>query len=978
MLINRQVNEYNMLSILKTKSRKGILQLGLVISFVLFLNISVFSQVTNYKRVDTAISKIDSAALQKEDFLSTKDSAEIQQELGNTTYLKNRFFIGDRNIQQQDNVAAVSTIYAKDVSTTPVRDITNVMAGRISGLYTLQTSGQTGADAASFLLRGQSPLFVIDGVVRSFTDFNPNDIKSITILKGALASAMYGIRSSNGVISIETKDKGERNFELHFSAQGGISSPTVTPKILNAYDYAKLYDKAQLNDNPSATPKYTDSLLNAYQNGTNDPFLSPNVNWYNVVKKYVNIQHYNIDMSGYGKSYHYFASLENFNQGGNFVTSPINTYNTNNKFNRYNIRLNASVDFNKDISLDIRLFGSIANSAEPGSSIQSIMSSIYSTPPLAYPVFNPDGSLGGSTIFTNNIDGQTLHSGYLLENSRTVTTDVKLKYKLDDLLKGLWASGLVSINNQYHETINREKSFAIYQYSPPQGGNPASYLKIGSDGTVGNGSYTLNSQYTTSYYNIQMGLDRGWAKSKLHILGAYNVENDVATLNQLNEIYRTASITANYSYDDKYIAELSSAYSGLNYYPPGHRYAFLPSIGLGWIISKESFFNANTVNFLKLRASIGQTANGNPGYFSYIQNYIINGSGTNIGATSTNVTTAYENGIANPNITWEKAWKGDVGLEMAMFDSKFSSNIDYYYNRYYDQLITPPEQSGIFGNTYPQINVGKTRYSGLELALGYNNNDHKVQYSINGNVSIAANKVLYADDPRYPYSWMYHSGIPSGTMFGYQAIGFYQTGDDFQNIPHIDGYTPQAGDIKYKDLNGDGVINFLDEKPLGTTAPLITYGLNGRISYKGFDINVLFQGVQNSNLYINPTSPLIQEFQNGNGIVQAIHLDSWTPQTASTAIYPRLTIGGNSNNTAASSFWMKNGSYVRLKNVEVGYSVPQRWLNHAKFRQIRIFVNAYNLVTWAHLSAWNLDPETGVNSYFADPRVINAGISLKL
>lgn len=977
MLINRQVNNYNMLSILKTKTGKIILKLELMVSLVLFLSFPVFSQVTNYTRVDTATTKIDSAALQREDYFSKKDSVEVQEELGNATFLNNRFFIGDRNIVQQNNVSAVSTIYAKDVSTTPVRDITNVMAGRIPGLYTLQTSGQTGADAAQFLLRGQSPLIVIDGVIRSFTDFNPNDIKSITVLKDAVATALYGIRSSNGIISIVTKDKGERNFELHFSAQDGVSSPTTTPKILDAYNYGKLYDQAQLNDNPSAIPKYSDSLLNAYQNGSNDPFLSPNVNWYSVIKKYVHMQHYNIDMSGYGKSYHYFASLESFNQGGNFVTSPANTYNTNNKFNRYNIRLNASVDFNKDISLDIRLFGSIANSAEPGSSIQSIMSSIYSTPPLAYPVFNPDSSLGGSPIWTNNINGQTLKSGYLLENARTVTTDVKLKYKLDDLLKGLWASGLVSINNQYHETINRKKPFAVYQYSPPQGNNAASYLKIGSDGNVGNGSYALNSQYTTSYYNIQLGLDREWTKSQLHILGTYNVENDVATLNQLNEIFSTAGVTANYIYDDKYIAELSGAYSGVNYYPPGHRFGFLPSLGLGWIISKESFFNSNTINFLKLRASIGQTANGNPGYFSYIQNYVINGTGTNLGASSTKVTTAYENGIANPNITWEKAWKGDVGLEMAMFESKFSANIDYYYNRYYDQLITPPEQSGIFGNTYPQINAGKTRYSGLELALGYNNNDHKVHYSVNGNLSVAANKVLYADDPDYPYSWMYHSGIPAGMMFGYQAVGFYQTGDDFQSIPHIDGYTPQAGDIKYEDLNGDGVINFLDEKPIGTQAPLISYGLNGSISYEGFDINVLFQGVQNSNLYINPTSPLIQEFQNGNGIVQAIHLNSWTPQTASSAIYPRLTIGGNPNNTAASSFWMKNGNYLRLKNIEVGYSVPQKWMRNAKIRQIRIFVNAYNLVTWSHLSAWNLDPETGVNSYFSDPRVINAGISLK-
>lgn len=925
-------------------------------------------------------TKADKAYVSGDDVVSMTDSARISDEFGRGPALKKRIFLWNRNIPQSDNVASAASVYAADINNIPVRDVTNTLAGRLPGLYTVQTSGKIGGDGASLTLRGQQPLIVIDGVVRNFTNFNPDDIKSITVLSDALAASMYGLRSSGGVVSITTKDMGQKPFELTFSAQYGFLEPLQTPKILGGYDYMRLYNEAQQNSAPGTTPKYSAAVLNQYKTGTNDPYAQPNVDWYNdVMRNATNQQRYSLSAGGYGRTYHYFASLEQFGQSGVFATSPSNSYNTNNDYKRYNIRLNATVDFNKNISLALNLFGSVVNGSQPGSTSDSILSNIYQTSPIIYPIYNPNGSYGGTSQFTKNIHAATVSSGYYLNNERTVYADLKLTYKFDDLVKGLWLSAAASMNNYFAENINRSKTYAVYSYTPdPTGGNNPTYTQFGTTGTVGAGTYVYSGQNSRVYYNILAGYDKAWGKNTLHLLGSYNGDYYNNSLYQLNQIYQTAGLTASYDWKKTYYVESGFAYSGMNYYPPGHQWGFLPSLGAGWVISNESFFKTKAVNYLKLRSTIGLTALANPGYFPYLQNYVLGGTGYNVGTTASAVSGAYQDVLANPSATWEKAVKWDVGADVAFLHNKLNASIEYYNNYYYDQLIQGSNNSGIFGQNYPNRNIGKKKYSGLEAVIGYNNNWRKVKYFIKGNISIAYSKTVDAAEPNYPYSWMYSKGLPVGQVMGYQAIGFYNQNDNVNTIPHIAGYTPVPGDIKYKDLNGDGVINFLDQKPIGNTGPLIFYGLNAGVSWKGFDLSVMLQGVQNRNLYINPASSQITEFYNGYGNVQSFHLNRWTPETAATATYPRLTVGGNQNNTAVSSFWMKNGNYLRIKNVELGYTLPSKILSKLKMQQLRLFVNAYNLVTWSHVDNLNIDPESGINSYFSNQRIVNTGITIKL
>ncbi|WP_295124924.1 SusC/RagA family TonB-linked outer membrane protein [uncultured Chitinophaga sp.] len=887
---------------------------------------------------------------------------------------QNNIRLWNRSIAPAANIASVSTGYTSDFSTTPVADITNIAAGRLAGLYTVQNSGRNGSDGSSFSLRGRTPLMVIDGVVRNFTSFNPADIESITVLKDALATAMYGMRASNGVVLVTTRDRGPREFEINASAQYGVTEQLNTPKFVNAFDYANLYNEAQLNSNPTATPRYTPEQLQAWKNHTNDPFLAPDVNWYNTVyKKQSSQQRYNIDIGGNSKSYRYYASLEHFAQDGNFITSSRNSYNTNNDYKRYNIRTNAEIDFNESIRLGLNVFGSMENATEPGRTSSTIMNDIYGASPVAYPVFNKNGSYGGTSVFTNNPHAAAINSGYLLQNQRTVSADLSLHFKLDAVAKGLWAKGVLSMNNYFLETNNRSKTFAVHQLTDTLN---EKYTKIGTDGLVPVGVANVSTQIRQAFYNVMAGYDKSWDQHSVSMLGTFNIDNTIAAFNELNQVYKHAGLTASYDWNKTYLFETGMTYGSLNRYQPGKRWGFLPSAGIGWVVSNEPFFHLPVVNFLKIRASAGQTAWADPNnYFLYLQNYTVGSTGYNVGESSAGVSGAFESGVANPDITWEKAWKYNLGIDATLLNNDLTVSADIYRNRFYDQLQQPGNASGIFGQTYPLENLRATRYSGVELTAAYQHTTvSNLEYFVKGNIAFSKNELLEADEPAYPYPWQYKTGLSSNQLFGYVADGFFTDADVTAGLPTTQGYKPVPGDIKYVDQNKDGVINALDSRAIGTNKPLIFYGLNAGFKFKGFDLNFLLQGTANRYISLSPTS--MAAFNNSYGNVQEFHKDRWTPATAATALYPRLTIGGNANNDVVSSFWLRNGNYLRLKNAELGYSCSPELLKRAKIQQLRIFINGYNLLTHKELKE-DIDPESALN-VFRNQRIINGGISLKL
>ena len=909
--------------------------------------------------------------------ISLKASAQSDTTVllkNDSSWLSQKVQLWNKQSSKADYVGAAGSIYNKDVNSTPVADVTNLMAGRIAGLYTLQLSGMNGADAAAFYLRGRTPIIVIDGVVRSFTNFNPDEIESITVLKDALATAMYGQRAANGAIVITTRNAGKHNFEINASAQAGVMDFLYKPKLANAFQYATLYNEAQENMTPGSTPRYTQDELAAWANHTNDPYAQPDVNWYDeIIKQNPLQQRYNISLAGKSSNYHYFTSLEHFAQGGNFITSPSNSYSTNNDYKRYNIRTNAAVAFNKDIELTLNVFGSLATGYQPGVGTVSLANNITSTPQTAYPVYNADGSYGGNSQWTNNLHAGAVSSGYLVNTERTIAADMALKYKLDDFVNGLWVKGQLSMNNYYLEMIDRSKSFAVYQ---PDDANPGEYIRYGENGLVDAGTAEVNSQIRQSYYNAMIGYDRSWKSHQLNLLATYNVDNNINNFTELDLQYKNLGLNASYNWNKTYFAELGLNYGAMNRYEPGKRGAVFPSLGLGWVLSNMPFFHPKNISYLKIRASVGQSAWGDPNsYFAYLQNFTIGTTGYNVGETNSNISGVEEARLVNKGITWEKALKLNIGVDASFYDGQLSLTADYYRNKYSDELMVRGQNSGIMGIPFPEENIGESRYSGFEASVNFSpKTSGAFKYFVNANFSAAKNTLLYNGNPQYPYSWLNRTGHPVGQSFGLVADGFYQESTDITKTANWQGYTPQPGDIMYKDLNGDGVINALDQQAIGTEKPLLYYGLSAGFSFKGLDFSFLVQGVNNRNFYLGPNES--SAFYNGYGNVLEMHMDRWTPANNVNAAFPRLSLGTNINNNQTSTFWMRSGDYIRLKNVEIGYNFKSLLFPHGKIRTLRLFMNGYNLLTWKK-DEGDFDPESRM-SIFSNQRIINGGITLGL
>jgi len=712
-------------------------------------------------------------------------------------------------------------------------------------------------------------------------------------------------------------------------------------------------------------------MLDAYKNGT-DPINFPNTDWYEtILKKHGNNSRYNLNMEGGSSTARYFVSLDYMNQKGFFKTVDFNKYNTNAQTDRYLVRSNISVDLSQNTNVALNLFGRIQNGNQPGVGTQAIFSNLLRTPNNAYPKLNPDTSLGGNQSYTNNLYGQAVKSGYLSDFSRDLAADLEITQKLNGIANGLWAKGKASFNTTTIQSIDRSKSFAVFRYNAAN--TPATYQRFGTDGDQAN-VLAVSTALKYTYTELTLGYDKKFGTNNLNaiIIANQQIENSGSLL---PANYSTLGTRLSYNIDEKYFAEAAVSYSGYNRYKQGNRFGFFPAAGLGWNIAKESFIkdNISWINDLKLRASYGRTGNADVGYYVYNQ-YFEDAAQYTFGATPGLQGGVEELTLANPKATWEKADKLNVGIDAALFKNHLSATLEYFNNKFFDLMQQRGRNSAILGNDYPNENIGINRYKGMEVSLTYQNTISAFNYYVTVNASSLKTKVLYQNEVYRKYEWMERTGKPVGLLFGYIADGFFQSQTDINNSPQLEGYVTVPGDIKYKDLNGDKIINQYDQAPIETLKPLMYFGTTLGFNFKGFDMSVLFQGVKNRSRLGTGDSEF--EFQS-NGRYQAYehHLNRWTPTNAANATYPRLSIGVNNNNQVASSFYVRSEDYIRLKNAEVGYTVSERLIKRLRISSIRFFANGLNLLTFAKFD--RLDPE-----YFGASipvqRTINAGLNIKL
>lgn len=872
----------------------------------------------------------------------------------------------------QLTAASTAAVYSKDILKSPVTSFRNALTGRLAGLYSIQSSGLPGSDGASLTLRGKTPVIVIDGVVASLSTFDLEEIESVTVLKDALATAMLGVRGSNGAILVTTKKGRAEKQQISFTAQTAVQQSIAWPKLLNAYNYALLHNEALRNDGIDSLYSglyYSQNALNAYKNGT-DPVNYPDVNYREQVTNKTSVfSRYTLSTSGGNKFARYFVSLEHANQSGFFKTVDSTSYNTNNNFKSYVVRSNVDVNITPKLSGGIYLLGRIMNSNEPGSTTGSILSGLMSTPANAYPLLNANNSFGGNQQYQNNLLAQTIASGYRQRYFRDILVNIYLQRTLDEVLKGLWLKVKAAYNSTLAEDVNRNKSFAVFQ----QTGN--TYTQFGTNGTQANGN-GIAYQGRADYEELSLGYGKSF--NKAHEINAVLLFNRDNSTNGSDLPYTITGTSARiaYSFKNKFTAEGAMGYNGSNRYPDNGttKRGFFPSVGFGWNIDQEKFIKSVPfISKLRVFTSYGKTGWDNPGYYVYYPRFFDGATGY-FGTGASGVTTITEGTLPNVNITWEKANKYNAGISGTALNNRLSFTAEYFNNKFYDLLQQRGSNSTTIGNDYPDENIGKTRYYGWELQLGWQQRIKQVEFFASLNSTFLNSKVIFMDEVSRQYSWMQRTGQPAGMMFGYIAEGLFQNQTEINNSPTTVGYKPQPGDIKYKDLNNDGVINQYDQTAIGSSKPLIYGGLSLGVSYKGFDISALLQGVKNRQIYASGSS--YWAFVGGTGQAYNHNLERWTPANAANASYPRLSYGDNTNNYATSSYWLRNGNYLRLKNLEIGYSFPKSLISKARLNTVRLFANSYNLFTKASKELDGRDPEAFTGGYPIQ-RLFNFGINIK-
>lgn len=891
-------------------------------------------------------------------------------------------------------LGSASTIYARQLATAPEHNIISSFAGQLGGLAVNQYQGfasniTTSANAANNFLgsmavwlaseysdntqfslsaRGYAPIVLVDGVQRELYSLDPEAIESVSLQKDALSSMKMGMRSSRGVLVITTK-KPSPGFQLSFTGKYGVRQPIKMPEPVSAYQWAYMVNEALSND--GKTTSFTQADFAKFRDGT-DPYTHPDVDWYDqVLKSNATTQSYNLNASGGNRVAQFFISLGYMNEEGLFKELSSNPYNTNLGYSRYLISSKVDVNITDNLKAGVTVMGRIEDGNQPGAGSATILNDIYRTPNGAYPVFNPDELhlYGGNASFTNNLMSMVTNSGYTSTNSRDGLGGVTLDYNMDWLLKGLSAKATANVSTQNRTAIKRSKQSPVYQYIPSKtpGGQPT-YDFFGSRQEQSNSFIPV---YTFQHMYGQAALDYHTEIGR-HAIGGSLMADMQQVLVNYNLPKRIINIIPGitYNYDRKYFAEATLSRSYFNQYNPVRQWGTFYAVGLGWDISREAFLaDATWLNNLKLRGTYGLTGNGidNAGYFlwrqAYSDYYLNYGMGYEVNQT---FNSAYEKDelLANPDLSWEKAHKANIGLDASLLNNRLQISADYYFDKYFDLLQTRGKSIELIGLSYSPENIGKQERTGVELELTYNDRVGNFNYFVTANWSRHQSKLVFMDEQHVSEDYNMQTGKPVGAWFGLEADGFYASSEEITGSAMLQGFTIRPGDTRYKDLNNDGVIDLYDQKVIGNDKPLNIFGLSAGFAYRGLEFSVLFQGAYNRDIYLGDagTEFLVGLQSTGQtyGQIYKHMLNRWTPETAATATFPRLAAGGNSYNANPNywrtSLWTRSGNYIRMKNISLAYTLPEAVSrNLLGGVRVKFFVSGHNLLTW---SACDLvDPE---------------------
>ena len=941
--------------------------------------------------------------------------------------------------------AAISSIDTKELLKSPSGSVANALSGAVTGLSSIQPSGQPGAENPSIYIRGtgslsdelSKPLILVDGVERSFFQMDSHEIESITVLKDAASTAVFGVRGANGVVLVTTRRGVSGKPVISLNSSFGLTQALRNLKGVDSYTYATLYNEAQLSDNPSLTESqlgFSPFVIDMFRTNE-DPIMCPNVDWNDYLFKNLAWQtQHNLTLSGGGERFRYFVSLGYLLQDG-MLKQLGESYDPNYQYKRFNYRSNVDIDITKSTLLKVNIGGHVGAKREPRTD-ELWRKVLWSTP------FSSPGIVDGkliSNIYSNRYISIGERScpldyyynyGYNVDTDNVLNLDLALEQKLDFITPGLSMNIKGAYNTNYNVKASRTPSGADSMCTP---------IYLGSIETPGMDFWDPRFDRTIVYqtdgvsglheqmsYGEEVGRGRNWyGEFSLNYSRSFG-DHDVSALflyNQSKKYYPETKIDGKvfymdiptayvgyvgrmtYAYKKRYMVDLNAGYNGSENFAPDKRFGFFPAVSAGWILSEEKFMKKQKViDFLKLRASYGIVGNDKMenARFLYMAgawsgyNTVAKGQGSwqfgKDGGTGL-LPDAKENTMGNPDVTWEKVAKQNYGIDLKMFDSRLSLTADVFFEKRKDILSTRNTLPAITDINLPNINLGKVNNHGYELSLGWNDRAGKVDYWLKANVSYAKNKIIYMDEvvPNEPY--MAETGRSTGLTYGYIFDRFLQK-DDFdadgnlkkdengrQILPQMALGTPRPGDALFKDLNGDGVINGDDKTRFGyAERPDYVFGFLGGLKWKNFEFSMQWTAAMNASRILDGEYRNAFGSTNSRMLLKFLADGRWTEENPNSR-FPRLTFMNKSHYLQTSDLWLMNGSYLRLKTAEISYTLLQKdFLKKVGIESVRFYCNGYNLLTlFSDLNDIDIDPEgvtDGGNNNYPNIRIYNFGVNI--
>lgn len=938
----------------------------------------------------------------KEIVVSTAQRLNVLMEI-NTQLLNTVEVVGYGTQKRNAISGAISSVKSDDLLKSPTGSLSSSVAGRVPGILVKQSTGQPGEDKADIKIRGIStfsgssePLVLVDGIERSYNSIDPEEVESFTVLKDAASTAVYGVRGGNGVILITTKRGKVGKPQVSYSGNVALQTPTRLPKVANSYDYARYYNQAYLNDGNLGS-YYSDSELQKYKDHS-DPIFYPDVDWMDQVFNKVSVQHkHNVNVTGGTQFTRYYVSLGYFNQQGlQKNVSKAYDYNNTDGYSRINLRSNVDMTITPTTQLGVTLGVNNSHKRQiPNSSSgEGLFMTVFKTPANYTP-----GYVNGKYIFLNGNNRNPLYNlttGLKDIYDNHLDVAVELSQNLNFITDGLTLKGKIAYDDNYAQMQTRSKTEQYFQplRSVVNGEEVILFKPMNDAGLLGGASNDFANRSKRIYLETSLQYSHSFARdhnvSALLLMNSHKTRYKMDSYNSVATGYIEYVGRAAYNFREKYLAEFNMGINGSENFAKGQRYGYFPAFSGGWVATNEEFVKsaipATALSFLKIRASYGEVGNDQNGsrrFFYYPQTYTQTGDGDKtywFGENPTKLTEYQQGAQTNANVTWETSQKQNYAIETRFFSDKLFLNFDYFIEKRNDILTTmnsTPFYTGFESATY---NIGKTENKGFELEGGWSQQLTKdFSYYIKGNYSFARNKVIYKDevlDYNNPQKW--ETGRRIGEKFGYVFAGYFQSQDEIDAWPDQFGVTLRPGDVKYVDVNGDGKVDTNDIVPLmNPDFPEINYGISGGFTYRNIDMSFLFQGAGNVSLTLGGA---FQKPFEQLGTIFEHSFDSWSLDNPDAA-YPRLSVThSQTQNYNNSTIWIKDASYLRFKNFELGYTFNKSQLSKLKFiSSIRIFTNAQNICVWDHLNGIT-DPENKANAdgiNYPQQRVFNIGANIR-